>query len=462
MCPKTSFFSLFQPNIVVNCPKSLKCLITYYRCLGFTFTGVVFSDCHQSSLSKSGENRLKLINRLFLLWHLFFLFNTALFATSSLVNIWPSSKPDNLINKMHRSPFNQYGRLMKFSVDQYNFEYAHFKVILRGSLALIGHLFVGDNLLNYVLNLLYGQKLLEMMLALPNIRKLDDNSYLGFKLILLPMLFHFAGILFALVTFARPYLFLLINWTFGTNDSTKFSDKQLEDVGQLLVIIFIWPQYFLLQLKSTVIYFYLMAVFQQNLLLLSKNIQESSSSSLLDDQKLVRLRGQLRSLAGHLRKINGLLSAPLAWALISSVHLIVATVCYFVVLNRRNSYHYYSVVLFAHLLFALLRLVMLSVAGSWPPAAYEQLLLVLYENIAKRSSGDRRLVDKENNNNNNNNNNSCSLQTWIVYQQLRGMEGRFRSRLCWDAGELSQGSLLAVLGFALSYIIILLQTEDSW
>ena len=108
--------------------------------------------------------------------------------------------------------------------------------------------------------------------------------------------------------------------------------------------------------------------------------------------------------------------------------------CFFIV--NQNTENHYAAMIFSLLLFSVCQLFLLCIAGNWPTDAVEALTIEVYEKIEK-----------------------WNLKNWLQFRKIRKMKAQFETNI-WQIFTIKQSSILTSLGFALGYIVVLLQTEN--
>jgi len=117
-----------------------------------------------------------------------------------------------------------------------------------------------------------------------------------------------------------------------------------------------------------------------------------------------------------------------------NIFLIIAIVCYFIAFQ--NVQNYYTAGIFSFGAFAAMRMILLGCAGNWTTNAYHELTIDVYEKMGY-----------------------WSLDSWLIFKEIKKMKKKFETNI-WGVYSINQSSILGSLGFGLSYIVVLLQTEN--
>ena len=167
---------------------------------------------------------------------------------------------------------------------------------------------------------------------------------------------------------------------------------------------------------------------------LNQSIEQNSFLVDLDENRLEKLQERLSLLASHFQRVMSYFALPLSTILSVNIIAIVGASC-FMLLNQ-NKQQYYVSIIFSFGLFAFIRLVLICGAANLATTQYRKLILEVYENVPE-----------------------WSLEGWMSFIEIRRTKRKFKITF-FGVFDVKQAAILSMLGFALNYIVVLLQTEN--
>src|SRR5262249_12942770 len=124
---------------------------------------------------------------------------------------------------------------------------------------------------------------------------------------------------------------------------------------------------------------------------------------------------------------------PLVVCNLANIYLIISSACY-LMMNKENTY--FSTFVFIFGMFGLIRLIVVCYAGTIVSTAYFELIREIYETMPE-----------------------WRVDSWVCFCEMQRMEDKFQVTI-YRTFSVGQASILTMLGFALNYIVVLLQTEN--
>lgn len=458
----TSKFHIFSSQLLTDCPPSLQFLMKFYRLTGFSFSGLLFAS-HSTSNNRKWLTKLASTLLIFI--------NLAMIILAIITVLIPSnSNEKSSSTHSHPNETNFVSILfyeMTEGIVEYRKGFAHFKPILRATLTAVVYIFSAEGAASFTVNLLIGGQqvrcLTEVTRSYNN--KIQLSKSFTVKLIILSiassyLLHAFGMLLFSGGRFLRGIFAMLglVEITEGVEEA--FYTKRL------FVMTIMHGGNSLAASLTPVLFLYSMITFQKAIEYLddelvgkNDNKKENENDKILTETDLQLLKSRLTSLAEHFHRLLGLFGAPISIVNVSSVYQITACSCYLMIngqlINDGNGMtlpqggHYFRPLMFNFLIFSLLRLGVLCYAGNLLSIAAQELLRSTYEHLPAEPT----------------------LEEWMLFGELRRLltgskdeggddDGAFQATLVANTYSVRQASLLHLLGFALSYTVVLLQTEN--
>lgn len=491
-----------------NCPESLKVLVQFYRCIGQTFTGTIFSESSDFEKEKENNNVIQIIkkekklpeddeersefqnnkNNNFKRSYILITFQT-LFLIFFSAPFWLELLNDQRLAQNETA-------LIEVGIRRYQQGFTDLKPILRTIMQWVIFVFIIENMITYASNLFYGGRLIETICQMAKLLektandKKNSNGFVrkasspqllqrstGVRLLKLQVGVVVLMNFFSVAIFNLDKLLLLMGrWIEPFRNSHQtVNQTTTTDINQLENESLFWKQTFrfpLLLIIYSSLYTALSTVpvlFIYSLLLLKNyihsidgKIKKSSKiigqGKLLDEDSLVKIRNQLLNASTHFRAIIEQLSFPLTTQLVCNIYLIITSTCYLMVSghnHKSDNHRIIGTILLNFGLFGFLRLMVVCCAGN--------LVTNEHKELGKNYSG---LAHKFDNNLYHllvrtvyENIADWSMDSWLCFTEIKQMRSKFRVTI-FDTYSVKQSSLLSALSFVLGYIVVLLQTEN--
>ena len=151
---------------------------------------------------------------------------------------------------------------------------------------------------------------------------------------------------------------------------------------------------------------------------------------------MVKLKTKLSDLNDQFKEMIPCFSIPLTITLSSSIFTVISSACFLMIYNANNSNNLYVAFVCSLGIFSFIRLIILASFGNLPTNICHDLIRIVYENLEH-----------------------WSLHEWMCFMELKRLRKEFIVSI-FSMYTVRQSSILAMLGFALNYIVILLQTEN--
>lgn len=148
---------------------------------------------------------------------------------------------------------------------------------------------------------------------------------------------------------------------------------------------------------------------------------------------MLKLKTKLSNLNDQFKEIIPYFATPLTTNFASNIFIIISSACFLMINWKRNLY---MSIVFSLGLLAFLRLIIVACVGNLPSNICSDLIRIVYENLEQ-----------------------WSLNEWMCFMELKRLRKEFTVSI-FSMYTVRQSSILAMLGFALNYIVILLQTEN--
>lgn len=166
-------------------------------------------------------------------------------------------------------------------------------------------------------------------------------------------------------------------------------------------------------------------------------VEKVQSGGCFGESQLFALQTQLEHLKEHFTDILVGFSVPITFTLGASTFTIIGSVCY-IMISPDGSQSFASFI-FSIGVFAFLRLVLVSISGNAATNAYRKLIRVVYESLEEEQ---------------------WTVDGWLAFGELRKMKAAFKVNFFAGTFTVRQSAILTMVGFALNYIVVLLQTEN--
>ena len=158
-----------------------------------------------------------------------------------------------------------------------NEEFHSLKPILRNIIFSLNYVFSLDIMINYVLNLIIGGRLMNLIVYIPNIHTHDHHKKLGVLLLLGEFLIFLCLTIFSLLIFNQQQLRSLLSLIFyGSSNLKTIPRKDVIILGKIWIIAIIqYYNYFLLSIMI-ILFVYTMIIFRQQVQLLIDFVEKGN------------------------------------------------------------------------------------------------------------------------------------------------------------------------------------------
>lgn len=465
--------------VIEDAPKSLSFLVKFYRFFGFSFTGLVFesddeedeaveemdetaSSVHAFDIDEVNEARMNKAIRSSARFHperyLYVLFNLACLMFNVGMLIFTSRSNLNLPVPPTAAPINETQMVMtilesdrsklinweaietlanKLTDNSGTIEMTKLKPIIRTIIESLTYVFVLDNCLNSAYNLVFGGHLICKINEIMNVRLLDRDNRLAKKLILRCLLVIFMMNLVLTVSFGSDYIKVLIEMATKNVNQNEAMAQHLPDVENSLWVML---SRYILHLVQCInltlfpnLFIYAMQMFKRNIQMVNGSVEMMPKN--LNEANVMDLKEKLTELNDQFKAITFYFSIPITISFASNTFMVIGAAC-FMMISQGNDRSILTFIGNIGLL-AFFRLVMISYAGGLPTNACRRLMRTIYEHL-----------------------HDWELNNWICFMEMKQLRKEFVVSV-FSTYRIRQASVLTMLGFALNYIVILLQTESS-
>lgn len=318
------------------------------------------------------------------------------------------------------------------SIEGYKHGLRGLKPVLSCLLHSILYTFTLETFASLFFNLLMGNRLLLKIVNIPGLRsnKLDCDRSIAKKL-LLPLLAIILAInITTLLLFNYKNVVIVLNWIF--NPSETFPNEDESETKRLIIALSFTLFCYGFQSIISILFIYIMLIFEKNIRIIAKTVKNNVTN--IDEHFVYQINHQLFILSKHFHEIIGQLSIPLTILNITTILLLIGSSCLMLVESLNNNT--FKTFHFNFGSFAFIRIIVTCTVGNLVTNAYEDLIITLYDQIPK-----------------------WSTKMWIYFNEIKRMKRRFRV-IIFNFYSIRQSSILTLLSFALSYIVVLLQTEN--
>ncbi|KAJ6224549.1 hypothetical protein RDWZM_003094 [Blomia tropicalis] len=187
-------------------------------------------------------------------------------------------------------------------------------------------------------------------------------------------------------------------------------------------------------MMTSFLFIYSMIMFRRCIEHFQTDIIEASE---LDELQLSLMKTHLCRLNESFKRTINYLSAPITFDMMANTYMVIGSACFLIINQERGIQQMYAIAFIANIgLFALIRLVVVASVGNMATNACYTLSRLVYETKSE-----------------------WNLQEWLCYIEIKRMPAEFEVSV-FSVYSVQQSSILTMLGFALNYIVILLQTEN--
>ncbi|XP_046909831.2 uncharacterized protein LOC124491238 [Dermatophagoides farinae] len=447
--------------IILDCPPSLKFFIQFFRWTSVTFNGAIFIDNHNRQQELKNrywiwfKHYLLVLYTLFAIVGLFMILFVELYqgyfqntihpislsSSSQLMNSNETMMTNESFNIVtidySSSPMNRtiidgetndlsFQQIMKilynwFHNDDDIIETEKLKTILRNiiKLLLVVHVTDSQILLNY--SMISGLRIIRKLMSIPFVNEFDHSKRFAYRSLAIVYLF-------MAIIVSAGYI------VFNKENFDKILDPQISAYTRTIKIIQMFGMVsgFSFKLITPLLFIYTMMLFR---FCIQRLINTYAMVDNLDEVKMIQLRTQLSDLNDQFKEIIPCFSFPLTGLFATSIFIIISSSC-FLMINNSSRGNYYIAFVFNIGLLAFMRLIVVASFGNLPSNCCRDLVRIVYENLQQ-----------------------WQLNEWMCFMELKRLQKEFIVNIS-SMYTVRQSSILAMLGFALNYIVILLQTEN--
>lgn len=427
---------------LTSCPHELRHLVSLYRWFfACSFSGVIFTFDDPNN-GKKEKTSLSFLQLFLSLSYLFVNATMMLFFLAPFTVIPMYVTPSKLDEPMKLSD--------AFNMARYNteFEEEDIKPTLRLIMKSIFYLFVIEMIVNHGCNLLYGGQLVvelaELKNALPEDKQKSHSAQWAIHKVVSGKLVVAGGLTsVSLLLFNRHRLALAFRYLVRTQKNEILTLKQSNELFKMWTLTAYHFSDYVVHLLWPLLFLYTITLFKAHVAFLREKVETSKDG--LAENRLEELTEELSSLATHFRRLLTYFSVPLTSILIINIIATIGSAC-FMSLNGGSSggagEQYYVSTIFSFGAYALIRMILIAWTSSLLDIEVRELIRVVHQATPTEAH---------------------SLWTdngWLVFGQLRKLRTLFTVSFLDECFTLRQSTVLAMLGFALNYIVVLLQTEN--
>lgn len=336
---------------------------------------------------------------------------------------------------------------LTYGIDEFLDNFANFKPVLRMIFQCIMYIFLIDYLLVHPFSLVHGGRLVQAIASIPSIRSIDTGKWFHFRRILLFTGLHLVQSFIGFIIFSNYYLVQFYKWTFTPGYTLPVGEEFI--TKRSIFIILSYPIFYIFESMITFLFIYVMIVFKSAVRMIAdKEAKEGEGivekergeeGGAMTVARLQLIREQLVELSEHFKKIISQLTFPLTTLHLVNVYLIICSLCYLVVPSSK--YRFYAGIVFNFGAFALTRMVIVCYAGGLVTKEMKALKDRLKLQL---NSLDLSLNSKETK----------------LFKEIKRLKKKFTVTTIWGSLRVDQTAIWKILGFSLSYVVMLLQTED--
>lgn len=154
----------------------------------------------------------------------------------------------------------------------------------------------------------------------------------------------------------------------------------------------------------------------------------------MDEVNIFKLKIKLTIINKQFKQIMPFFALPLTIDFVSNTFIIISSSC-FLMINQDRDQYYISFV-FSIGMLALIRLIIIACVGNMATNVCRELIRTTYQNLDQ-----------------------WNLNIWMCFMEIKRLRNEFAVSV-FSMYTVRQSTILTMLGFALNYIVILLQTEN--
>ncbi|KAF7494144.1 hypothetical protein SSS_08704 [Sarcoptes scabiei] len=314
--------------------------------------------------------------------------------------------------------WNHFLSLSLFTVSRNQTNISQMKPILRAIIGSLLYVLCLDDLTISLYLMIRGGQLVRLLIKIPNIESIDYSKSFAFRALSIA---------------------LTISCIINMLGFISFNDEQTDKL--ISSKISFWSKiYILINLVMTILMFINLSImpilFIYTMILFKFSIEKlvnAFSSVNLDEIQMLKLKNKLSDLNDQFKEIIPYFALPLTVNFAANIFIVISSACFLMINTFRNQYTSF---VFSLGLFAFIRLILVACIGNLPINICRDLIRTVYENLEQ-----------------------WTLNEWMCFMELKRLRKEFTVSI-FSMYTVRQSSILAMLGFALNYIVILLQTEN--
>ncbi|OTF77048.1 hypothetical protein BLA29_003414 [Euroglyphus maynei] len=296
------------------------------------------------------------------------------------------------------------------------------KPILSNIIDFLYIIVVFDELVPIIYLLIRGQQIINLIIRIPYIDEFDHSKR---------FVYHSLAITFATSLFINIIGFISFNQT----SKQIIMDNEQDISARLFTLIAPIFNTFLFVYLSVIpiLFIYTMILFR---FVIEKLLNTfAANNNNLDEIIMLKLKTKLSDLNDQFKEIIPKFALPLTIHFATNIFIIISSSCYLMIdLGPEGTTN--TAFIFSLGIFSFLRLIIVACYGNLPTNICRDLIRTVYENLEQ-----------------------WTLNEWMCFMELKRLRKEFTVSI-FSMYTVRQSSILAMLGFALNYIVILLQTEN--
>ncbi|XP_075676930.1 uncharacterized protein LOC113789037 [Dermatophagoides pteronyssinus] len=300
-------------------------------------------------------------------------------------------------------------------------ETENLKPILKNIIKLLLVVHLIDLIIFHIFSIIYGLDLIRKILSIPFVKEFDQSRKFAYRSLAVSYIILTLITLTGNILLNKESLIKIIDPQ--SSISTRFS-KFFQIFGMIIG--------FSHNIIMPLLFIYTMMLFK---FCIQRLIDNYAMVDNLDEINMIKLRAQLSDLNDRFKEILPYFSMPLTGMFASSIFIVISSSCFLMINNTSHS-HYYISFVFCLGLIAFLSLIIVACFGNLPENCCRDLVRIVYENLQQ-----------------------WHLNEWMCFMEIKRLQKEFIVDI-FSMYTVQQSSILAMLGFALNYIVILLQTEN--
>ncbi|KAH9491188.1 hypothetical protein DERF_015919 [Dermatophagoides farinae] len=294
------------------------------------------------------------------------------------------------------------------------------KPILSNIIDFLYIIVVLDELVPIIYLLIRGRRLISLLVRIPFIDQFDHCKRFAYR---------------SLIIAFMTALFINIIGFISFNQTSKqiFMDPDSDFGSRLFTLVAPIFNTFLFVYLSVIpiMFIYTMMLFR----FVIEKLLNTYAVVNLDEILMLKLKTKLGDLNDQFKDIIPKFALPLTIHFATNIFIIISSACYLMIdLGPEGTTN--TAFIFSLGIFSFLRLIIVACYGNLPTNICRDLIRTVYENLEQ-----------------------WSLNEWMCFMELKRLRKEFTVSI-FSMYTVRQSSILAMLGFALNYIVILLQTEN--